>query len=60
MFAAVCSAAAWAAPAVACPNCSVGRQARSEVWNSDFGFNLSVALLPFLLIAGICLWVESL
>jgi hypothetical protein len=43
----------------ACPNCEAGRQARSEVWSDDFGFNLSVTLLPFLVIGAICLHAES-
>jgi hypothetical protein len=37
----------------------VGRQARSEVWNEDFAFNLFVALLPFLVIVGVCVRVEA-
>jgi hypothetical protein len=45
--------------AAACPSCEPGRQARSEVWNEDFGTNLLVAALPFLVIAGICLRVEA-
>ena len=49
----------WVAPAIACPNCAVGRQARSEVWNEDFGFNLFVALLLFLVIGGVCVRVEA-
>ncbi|MDP9151180.1 MAG: hypothetical protein M3O36_14730 [Myxococcota bacterium] len=46
------------APVAACPNCAVGRQARSEVWNDDFGKNLFVALLPFILIGAICVRAE--
>ena len=46
--------------AAACPNCAVGKQARSEVWNGEFGFNLAVVALPFLLIGGLCLRVDSL
>ena len=42
-----------------CPGCAIGRQARSEVWNADFGFNLIVALIPFLIIGRICLWAET-
>jgi hypothetical protein len=45
-------------PAHACPDCAAGRQARHEVWSDDFGFNLVVALLPFLVIGAICVWVE--
>ena len=59
---AACSAVAsiltLASPAAACPDCAVGRQARSEVWNQDFGPNLLFALLPFLLIGVICLAAE--
>ena len=43
-----------AAPAAACPNCAVGRQARNEVWSDDFGRNMVVALLPFIVIGAIC------
>ena len=46
------------APATACPNCAVGQQARSEVWNDDFGKNLLVALLPFLVIGALCVRAE--
>lgn len=47
-----------AAPAAACPDCAVGRQARSEVWNDDFARNVFVALLPFIVIGTICVRVE--
>jgi hypothetical protein len=47
------------APADACPNCALGRQARAQVWNESFGLNLIVALLPFLLVAVICLCAEK-
>jgi hypothetical protein len=43
----------------ACPSCPIGNQARSEVWNQDFGFNVFVALLPFLVIGAICARVEA-
>jgi hypothetical protein len=46
-------------PARACPSCPAGRQARSEVWNDDFGFNLLVALLPFLVVGAICARAEA-
>ena len=46
-------------PAEACPNCAVGRQARTEVFRESFGFNLFVALLPFLMIGAICLRAEA-
>lgn len=37
-------------PSIACPNCPVGRAARQEVFGSDFGSNLLVALAPFLVV----------
>jgi hypothetical protein len=43
----------------ACPDCAVGRQARAAVVRDDFGKNLFVALLPFLLIGAVCLRVET-
>jgi hypothetical protein len=46
-------------PAAACPDCAVGKQARSEVWGHDFGFNLFVALLPFVIIGAICARAEA-
>lgn len=52
-------ALAVAAPASACPDCAVGQQARSEVWNEHFGPNLFVALLPFLFIGAICVRAEG-
>jgi hypothetical protein len=39
-----------ALPAHACPDCAVGKQARAELWNDDFTYNLVVALLPFLVV----------
>jgi hypothetical protein len=48
-----------AAGAAACPNCALGREARREVWNDDFAFNLCVALLPFVLIGSICVRLET-
>jgi len=56
---AVCATVAVAPAALACPDCAVGRQARTEVWNDDFAFNLFVALLPFLMIGAVCLRVEA-
>jgi hypothetical protein len=46
-------------PAAACPDCAIGKQARSEVWGRDFGFNLFVALLPFVIIGAICARAEG-
>lgn len=56
---AVFVAVLFAAPALACPNCAVGIQARTEVWNGDFWFNLLVAVMPFLVIAAVCTYVEQ-
>ena len=40
---------AGAPTASACPYCdtSIGRQVRAGIFNSDFGYNLVVTLLPF-------------
>jgi hypothetical protein len=59
--AALIALAALATPtrAEACPNCAVGIQARSEVWQQDFTYNLLVALAPLLLIVGVCARVEA-
>ncbi len=35
---------------VACPNCELGRQVRSEFWSADFGTNGAAIALPFLLV----------
>src|SRR4051794_7678425 len=48
----------WCDLAAACPNCAIGRQARSQVWNDDFGTNLLAALLPFAVIGSVCLGFE--
>ena len=48
-----------AAPASACPSCPVGQQARSQVWNEGFGYNLFVAALPFLVIGLVCWCAEA-
>jgi hypothetical protein len=45
--------------AAACPSCASGREARSEVWNDDFGENLLLAAFPFLVIGGICVRAEA-
>lgn len=44
--------------AAACPNCAVGREAREQVFGPEFFTNLSVSLLPFALIAAVCLRME--
>jgi hypothetical protein len=56
----VAGACALPAPADACPACATGEQARSDVWNDDFGFNLVVAVLPFVLIGAISARADSL
>jgi hypothetical protein len=40
-------------PAEACPDCAVGREARSLVWTEDFARNLLLAVVPFLLIGAV-------
>lgn len=44
---------------IECPSCPAGREARSEVWNDQFGAHLVAALLPFLVIGAICARVEK-
>ncbi|MEY4576431.1 MAG: hypothetical protein RL701_1134 [Pseudomonadota bacterium] len=49
-----------AAAAKACPDCAIGRQARSAVfYGEDFAANLTIALLPFVIIGAICMWAEA-
>lgn len=43
----------------ACPSCATGVQARSQVWTNQFAFNLTVAILPFVIIGAICWVLES-
>jgi hypothetical protein len=45
--------------AAACPDCAVGRTARSQVWGEDFALYLLLTVLPFLLIGAVCLSVEA-
>lgn len=59
MTCAVLGALLFAAPALACPDCAVGIQARSDVWSQDFWFNLLVAVMPFLVIGAACIYVEE-
>jgi hypothetical protein len=47
-----------AVPAAACPYCAEGRQARTEVVTEAFAFNLAACVLPFLLIAAVCVRAE--
>lgn len=49
----------FARTAHACPSCAEGIQARSDVLQDGFGQNLFVALLPFVIIGGICLRAED-
>ena len=51
---------AFAFPGHACPDCAVGRKARSEVLSNRFSFHLLAAVLPFLVVAAICLRIEGL
>jgi len=44
--------------ASACPDCAVGRIARSLVWEQAFGPNLLAALAPFVVIIGVSIWAE--
>jgi hypothetical protein len=46
-------------PALACPDCALGREARRSVWSDDFAHHLAVALLPFVVIGAICAHVEA-
>lgn len=48
-----------AVTAAACPDCPVGREARADVWNHDFAFNLLAALAPFVLIGLVSALVGS-
>jgi hypothetical protein len=34
----------------ACPDCAVGKQARTALWDEQFAYHLVVALLPFLVV----------
>ena len=45
--------------AVACPSCVEGVQARAAVWQDDFGPQLVVVLLPFLVIGVLCARAEA-
>lgn len=46
------------APAHACPNCAVGREARAEFFGDDFLRNLATAALPFVIIGAVCARVQ--
>ncbi len=52
----VLAGAAWLASAgvaSACPDCNIGRVARAQFWHDQFAWNLTVALVPFVVIAGV-------
>jgi hypothetical protein len=38
------------APALACPRCATGQEARRQVWRDDFGDHLAMTVLPFLIL----------
>jgi len=42
------------APALACPSCAPGLQARAEVWSDGFLRNLATAALPFVVVGAVC------
>jgi hypothetical protein len=46
------------ATALACPDCSIGRVAREQLWSDNFATNLATALAPFLVIVVASLWAE--
>ena len=56
----VLSAILSAATARACPDCSIGRAARADVWSHDFGANLAIALAPFVVMVLVSAWAERL
>lgn len=45
--------------ALACPDCWVGREARSELWTGASAQYLSLGVLPFLVTVTLCLLVEG-
>jgi hypothetical protein len=48
-----------AATALACPDCWVGRAARTEVWSDSFALYLGLGLVPFAVSAAVCLLIET-
>jgi len=44
------AASANASMARACPDCAVGKQARTALWDEQFTYHVVVALLPFLVV----------
>lgn len=49
----------WAPAAGACPRCVEGVLARQAVLQDDFGHNLAIALLPFLIIGAVSVRAEA-
>lgn len=41
-----------------CPSCPVGITARQQVLDQDFGQNLVIAVVPFLLVGLVARWAE--
>ncbi len=56
--AAFVAALAAARPALACPDCEAGREARSQAWAEGFGFNVAIALAPFALLGAASAWAN--
>jgi hypothetical protein len=54
----IVSMVAIAAPAAACPDCAIGKQARTLAWSDGFAQNLIASVLPFLFVAVIAFWVD--
>lgn len=46
---------AWASSALACPLCKseTGRQVRAGIFDADFGYNLLLTLLPFIVLLAV-------
>ena len=49
---------AYASLGAACPSCPVGREAREQVFNQQFGTNLLIAAAPFVVVGLVSLWAE--
>jgi hypothetical protein len=47
-----------ARPALACPSCAAGIEARAELWSRDFALHLLAALVPFLIVGLACVYAE--
>jgi hypothetical protein len=57
----ICSFIAFVLPASSCPVCQTdtGAAVRRGIFNDDFGFNLFVTILPFLVFYGVVALVHS-